>query len=534
MVNIHRTILFPGVQRVDQDVLKVILISLGLAGLNFLLQGNIGITIGTEGWLWYGTIQTASGSVPIHDFQSYDPGRYYWGVLWSYLFGNGIIALRISSGIFQFLGLTFGLLALRRVIRPWWILAIAGLVLAIWMYPRHKYFEPCIAMAAIFFAVRLIESPSHKRHFLSGLFVGLAGFFGINHLLYNFLSFLLLILFVSFKDHEGELKNRLPLYLAGVVTGYSPIFVLMIIVPGFLQSFIERLLYIFTLFRSGYGNIPAPIPWPWVHDYSQISLLQGIRRFATGSFYIFLPLLYVCLAGNILLSKVPWSQRKGLLAAATFIGVMYLHYPFSCGDFPHFTQLMAPHLIALLSLVFVFRISAVVRGSILLFILVISLFLVGTAHPFYRKLTAPDGAFVNYDIAGDRVWIRSYKARLIDVVKQIDSQAVQAAEGLLFVPGWAGLYPILQREAPLRNLYFIFPESDEIQYKMVRQLQDRKVDRVILGDVPFGGLDKLRFRNSYRVLWQHFADNFEPVDVEGLPGDHRLLKRKQAGGRSPG
>jgi hypothetical protein len=97
--------------------------------LSFLFSYNVDINLADEGYLWYGTWRTSLGEVPMRDFQSYDPGRYYWSAIWSKMFGSGIISLRIAISLFQILGLSLGLSALRRVTRSWWVLAIAGILL---------------------------------------------------------------------------------------------------------------------------------------------------------------------------------------------------------------------------------------------------------------------------------------------------------------------------------------------------------------------------------------------------------------------
>src|SRR5438105_3497367 len=115
--------------------LNLILLSALLVVLFFLLQGDIGLNLADEGFLWYGTIRTALGDIPIRDFQSYDPGRYYWGALWfKVLRSDGIMALRMSQAIFQFLGLSLALLLLRRVLSSWLALVVAGGVLLLWMF----------------------------------------------------------------------------------------------------------------------------------------------------------------------------------------------------------------------------------------------------------------------------------------------------------------------------------------------------------------------------------------------------------------
>ncbi|MEJ2265110.1 MAG: hypothetical protein P8X95_16825 [Anaerolineales bacterium] len=153
-----------------------LVLSLALASLLFLLTGHVGLGLGDEGHLWYGMIHTARGAVPIRDFRSYDPGRYYWAAGWSLIFGSGIVVLRIANAVFQFIGLSLGLTAVSRVTTNKWVLALAGMLLAVWMFPAHKVYEHSLAIAAVFFAVFLIERRMGKRYFIVGVFTGLTAF----------------------------------------------------------------------------------------------------------------------------------------------------------------------------------------------------------------------------------------------------------------------------------------------------------------------------------------------------------------------
>ena len=72
------------------DAVRVCLVSVALTGLWFWLQEDLLLNLADEGFLWYGSWRTALGDVPLRDFQSYDPGRYYWIAAWSRLFGDGI------------------------------------------------------------------------------------------------------------------------------------------------------------------------------------------------------------------------------------------------------------------------------------------------------------------------------------------------------------------------------------------------------------------------------------------------------------
>ena len=100
-------------------------ISLALPFLLFLAQGNVLFGLADEGFLWYGAWRTALGEIPTLDFQSYDPGRYYWTAPWISIFGNGIETVRVSATAFKAIGLFFGLLVLRRINKNWWFVVLS-------------------------------------------------------------------------------------------------------------------------------------------------------------------------------------------------------------------------------------------------------------------------------------------------------------------------------------------------------------------------------------------------------------------------
>ena len=119
-------------------VWNVLLLAIALAGASFAIQARQGINLADEGFLWYGAQQTARGKVPLRDFQSYDPGRYYWSAVGIWFFGKGLVALPFSETVFQVLGLWAGLLAASRVVESWTLLAAVGVMLTLWMVPSFK------------------------------------------------------------------------------------------------------------------------------------------------------------------------------------------------------------------------------------------------------------------------------------------------------------------------------------------------------------------------------------------------------------
>jgi hypothetical protein len=506
------------------DTIKVTILSFCLVIISLLLQCNIGMNLGDEGYLWYGAVQTLSGEVPVRDFQSYDPGRYYWAGFWMLLFGKGIISLRLSLSIFQAIGLSFGLLALRRVIRSWSILVVAGAILLMWMVPRHKLFESSLSMMGVYFAVRLIENPSFRQHFISGIFVGAAAFFGRNHGLYNFVAFVGLILFIRLRLEKTKLFSCGSIWLCGVLLGYSPMLIMIITVPGFFDAF---LLPFMRILSRGATNIPKPIPWPWRHNYLQMPFLNALALFCTSSFFLLLPLFHIFAILSSAVSKRKYLKRKSLLLASGLVGVMYMHHTFSRADWQHLGQGIAPLVIGMLTVPFAFNFDRkkLVYAIWLTLLLAMTFLAAGTKSEYYKKLTARPGTFVKSDVGSDELWMYSGMAQQLKVVRRINSELVPANEGFLIAPSWPAMYPLLQRKSPLHTIYFLHKEPETKQKKMIEQLQQEKVNWVLLGGF---GRNKQRssFSKKHKLLWKYFKEHYDFFMVKGLAGNQRLLRRK--------
>ena len=148
----------------------------------FIFQGNKGFSLWDEGFLWYGVQRVMMGEVPIRDFMAYDPGRYYWSAALMSLWGdNGIMALRGAVAVFQAIGLFVGLLLIARTVKkqniPYLLLSVITLV--VWMFPRHKLFDISLSILSIAVLAFLVQSPTNRRYFFSGLCVGLVAILGV-------------------------------------------------------------------------------------------------------------------------------------------------------------------------------------------------------------------------------------------------------------------------------------------------------------------------------------------------------------------
>ena len=493
-----------------KDIIRTALLAFGLVALSYWVQGNIGLNLADEGYLWYGTIHTAAGQVPLRDFQSYDPGRYYWGALWSYVLGDGIMALRASTAIFQAIGLFLGLLAARRAVRSYWLLALVGILLVVWMYPRHKLFEPAIALSGVFFAVRLIERPELRRYFFSGVFIGLAAFFGRNHGLYLFSAFAAIVVLIRFKSGGTEPLWKASAWLFGIAAGSLPMILMFLLVPGFFGKYVELAFYIMKVGT----NLSLPVPLPW----------RASDPYSLGLLFISMPVLFVAASAWAVFSKWADIRTNALLISSSAIGIFYMHHAFVRADIGHLAQAIHPFLLGMIALPTLVKGRARTVSTVLIgaFLLLTGAFTIIRETPCLVKAGAH---FVQYEIGGDRLWISRTTASEIDGVKAVAALS-SPREEIFIAPHWPTMYPIIDRRSPLWQIYFIFPEMPEREMEMIGELNSKNVQWVILGDVALDGRDELRFRNTHPLMWRYFRDEFMEVDAPGLPEGYEALKRR--------
>lgn len=508
----------------------VIALSFVVVLLSHSLQDTTGLGPGDEGYLWYGSLRTAEGDVPIRDFRSYDPGRYYWCAAFSNLFGDGLLGLRRSSAVFQFLGLLSGLLALTRVIQTRFLLVLGAICLALWMQPVHKLFEPAIAMIAVWVGVRLLEKPSRSRLLVSGVFVGMAAFMGRNLGLYCLLAFACKILYLRFKMRAVPLWSSCAIWAAGILVGYSPMLAMIAFIPGFGRSFIESVIFIYV--RGG-ANLYLPVPWPWRADLSG-SALNIVSSLSVGMGFLLFPI--VLGASLILLLLAPKHRIEGrpLLAACAFVGLLYSHHAFSRADLDHLAGAIHPILLGLAAAT-PFIPGRQPRRAILAAALIAATLPSAVAGiPVLRRLSADEKRYVLTDVRGDSVWISRQHWYLLDSVQQVVNQLVPAEESILIAPGQTILYPLLGRKAPIRDPYILWPHSEEKQLEMIADLKENNTQWALICHFTVDNRADFSLSGSQPILCSYLMREFEPVTAPALGLATLLKRRKGLGGSRTG
>ena len=473
-----------------------------------LWLGDVGFNLQDEGFLWYGSWRVGFGDVPHRDFQSYEPGRYYWSAWVGGLFGDGLLGLRAAVAVFFAGGLFVGLEAARRADLPLGLrIALAATAVA-WAFPRHKLFEPALVFACIFVAIRLAERPDRRRHIEAGAFVGLTLLLGRNHTLYGALAIGVMSLWALWRRDGLPLLRSAPALVVGGLLGALPFLGMMLLVDGFAASFVESVVF----FATRGSNHPLPIPWLW-------RVLGSGREVALGQLAVSLtftlaPLL--ALAGAWIAWKGDASRAavRGV-AACTCVGLFYFHHASVRSDASHLAQMVPAILLGAACLPGALRAGWI--GHTVAWAVIGSLSLAVATGVNPHVVEAARGHLVAHRIGDDELRLEPGLARSLGGFREVVPKHVGADEELLILPYGPGLYPILGKASPLRSIYLLWPGTPLEQKAMIDRLEERGVDWVLVGST--------RLRQSHPAFWAHLKEHFRRVEAPRI-APALLLRRE--------
>jgi len=448
-----------------------------------------------EGFLWYGVKRTLLGDVPVRDFMAYDLGRYYWSAAIMGLMGdNGIMALRLSTSIFAGLGLFLALVLIARSCRDYdiWVILSAAVILILWMFPQHKLFDITASIALIAVLAYLIERPSSYRYFISGLALGLAAMIGRNHGLYGAIGILSVIVCLAVFNHGGlTLFSALKWWVAGILVGYMPMLLALAFVPGFASAYWEAVRFTFECQST---NLPLPVPWPWRHP-SMRSL-----------FYVAMPLMGIAGVIYAIYARFKDDIIPPAAAASAFLVLPYAHYAFSRADVGHLAQAIFPFLIGILTISAASSMKVKIRVIALL--LIVSLVVALPAHRFWHGRKG----WENVRLGEDIVKMDPETAQGIALLTSLTARFCNDGRSFLAVPFWPGAYAIMERKAPIWEIYALFPRSPTFQEREIQRINSAEPGFAIVCDLALDGREELRFQNTHSLIDQYIRRNFEQIE----------------------
>jgi hypothetical protein len=499
--------------RLAPRALLALLVSSVLVIGSFVWQGAYGFNIGDEGFLWYGVQRVQAGEVPILDFMSYDPGRYYWSAaLMRLLQDDGIMALRGAVAAFQLLGLFVALLLLLQDKSRFdaALFTLAAITLLTWMYPRHKLFDISLSIVLVGVLTLLVQQPSRRRFFFAGVAVGLVAVFGRNHGVYGVAGILGAVLYLACRQRNAAgLMPGLACCAGGIAVGYLPILVLVASDPGFAAAFWES---IRAILERGATNLPLPVPWPWLVSVTQLPPATA-ADLLTGVFFIAMLAFGVC--------SIPWIVRQALrqrpvppeLVASSVLALPYAHYAFSRADVGHLAQGIFPFLIGVFVLLKDWPNKA--RWIVALVMTGASLTVMLPLHPGWECRVSQQ--CVAADAAGNVLQVDPNTASVLAMLQSTVDQYAPNGRSFVATPLWPGAYALLKRKSPMWEIYALFPRGDEFQRQEIERIKAAKPGLVLILDVAVDGRDDLRFRNTHALIERFVRDNFDSMTIVNWP-----------------
>lgn len=486
---------------------QLLAFSATLMALLFIWEARLGFSLMDEGFLWYGVQRVMQGEVPLRDFMSYDPGRYYWSALLMSVSGeNGIVALRAVVALFQLGGVYVAL----RMIAPQMrrdnaaYLLLSAVTVIVWMFPRHKLFDITLSVLLVAALASMIAHPGRKQYFLAGVALGLIAVFGRNHGLYGAVAGLAAIIWLAAR-HSGapRLVESFLVWGCGVLCGFTPVLLMAAFVPGFADAFADSIRFLFE-YKS--TNLPLPVPWPWLAIFGGApqAVLRGVL---IGLFFIFVPLFGLLALASVLRPGRPAHAMRPAFVAAAFLALPYAHFAYSRADLSHLAQGIFPALLGTLVWLSAYRSWRKWLPALVL----CGTSLVAALPGHAGWLARINSNWVKHAVGGDTVLIDPSTAADLDLLQDLADRYAQHGRSFVAVPLMPGAYAALGRKAPTWEIYPLFSRSAAFEHAEISRISNAAPGFVLISDVALDGRDELRFHNTHPLTERYLLEHFEPV-----------------------
>lgn len=474
----------------------------------FYWEGNQGFDLWDEGFLWYGAQRVLLGEVPIRDFMSYDPGRYYWVAAHMKLISsNGIMSMRFAAAVFQAMGIFTALLLLSSASnkRGTPFVVFSALVLVVWMYPLYKSFDISISIILIFGIALLFKNPTNSCYFFVGMLVGLIAVFGRNHGVYGiFAGLSTMIYFACYHKSASRFSWSFLVWVMGVVVGYSPVILMAVAYPGFVDALWRSIQFLFEIKAT---NLAVPVPWPWTVPTLGLFGLGTVKAYLLGAFFIAILVFPIALVVLEIWKKKDMVRIPPALLSSAVLSVPYIHYAYSRPDTLHLAMGIAPLVIGCLAWLATQKVSVKWIFSCLLFFA--GLIVMAPLHPGWVCYNSQ--ICVDTEVGEDRLSVHPNVPVELGFLKKLVERFAPNRESFLITPFWPGAYAALNRKSPTWEIYALFPRTAIFENSEIDRIYAANLAFVMIIDVALDGKEALRFRNTHPTINQYIYENFDRI-----------------------
>ncbi len=495
----------------------------------FLLQWRYGFNWADEGWLWYGSQRTALAEVPLRDFFSYDPGRYYWSAFVFKIVGNnGFFEQLLANYLFATIGVALTYLAMLHAgMGGMWRLSILLLLGLVSGFPRHKIYEQTLSLLAVAAIAFLFAAPQRlKRWLLLGALTGLAVFVGRNSGLFCLIAGVIAFGLLSKRSSRPAVAPVCAAFGIGMILGYAPMIFMFIFVHNFFRPFFQSVLL------TPHWAWSLPIPFPWHVHLNSLHGIDLLQARAVSWLCIAVPLTYALLMWRAVRSNTQLSPVESLAVGASCAGAGFLVHAFYTADFFHIAQGVVPFVVAGGAFSAHLWHTGARRSSLAVVCLLASLVLAcwlpmePLVQYFRAETRAPDGVR-QINIGGDSFTVPVQQAAVMETVANLFRNCGAHDGGFLAAPYYPGLYAYLGTRSPLWDTYFLWHRPEEIQKTEIAALREYPTSLVLLNAASaMNGREGLKLENTNPNLLQYIVSHYQPSDLK-LPGGFELYYSPQ-------
>jgi len=488
--------------------------------LSFALQGNIGLSLWDEGYLWYGAQRVLEGEVPLRDFQSYDIARYYWtaGVM-GLLGSKGVIALRVSNALLQSAAL---ILAVRLATWKQQHFGIYHLVLLafsyfLWMYPDYKASDFFATILLLYSIAYLVDKPNTQRYLLVGIIVGLSAIIGRNHGVYGVFGSVFAMTYLWWICIESKPFHVLMVWGSGVFIGYLPMLIIIALVPRMPQAMIGS---INAMIEYGSTNLALPFPLFWKVQFYETAWLESLSDLFTGMIFI-LVLSFTVTSILILIHrvKIKDSTLNPAFVSSVSLMVSYAHYALSRADLAHLALGIFPFLIGFLT--FPAGQSRIFVNTKIVVLAVASSLTLVAMQPLYRIFHDENSKPVT--VMGDTLNVTAQTASEIALLEDLCARYAQKGRTFLAMPFWPGAYAVMGRKSPIWEIYTVFPQKESFQQAEITRLHEADIGFAVITDTLLDGREDLLYQVTHPSIERYIRAHFQPLAKIDAPFKPRVF-----------
>lgn len=479
-----------------------------IASAFFVSSWNLSINIQDEGYLWYGTQQVSKGMIPVRDFESYDPLRYYVIAAVQYIVHDtSIWSVRLTSAIVSAVSVFITLLLINKHSKQKFsviLLIIVAITSYLWMFPSHKVYDILASLLVLLGLGYWIDRSNLRAAFLIGFLCAVAAQINRNHGLYGAVSTVCVLVWIirQREQHWRDILQQIVLIGAGCLTGLLPFVSMVLLVPGFGDAYIKYQVMYFVEVNA--TNLYKPIPWPWNVNLSNRSWGSVTSQLLIGTFFCFV--ILATLVGWTLLVwhwyKKQTQRINPYFVASAVLVPIYAHHIFSRADLGHLTQGFMP---VLLMTTFFLRERVTLRwNTVFLVFTVARLFVMIPVHPLYvcRNDACPSITVNGVMYQGNRQ-ITTNISNIVDVIVQKNAQTSFA-----IVHYSPGIYALLNATSPIYFSYNVYAQPTDEEQVQIAQLEQKRIQLVLVDTAKVDGRQDLGFARTSPLTYAYIRSTY--------------------------